>query len=812
MNYCYIVQEREHIRTNENIYKIGKTKQENLKRIQNYPNGSKLIIQIEVIDCDIFEKEIIQKFKEKYEQKKLIGTEYFEGNKSEMINDYIHIYNDFEKSQITTKCQIYKKISGNITDENQIIYYPYQELNKLIDLFDISIDYFNEKNGCSMKFTNKFMNDTNIQIYWNILNYYFSNSNNCQNDVNSLIELKNNIKNDIIENNIIIFLINYIQQMNTDQLQNINLQINIINNAITFKRYYNGNFIYDEKILSINLFEKILSKNDFYIEMENENITENDCFCEKFDDKLHTKIYNEIYKQGIVNFMIKIKNKNFDEKLFKNIVLEKYYEKNDNFIRMNENIEKNIITNIQKEIKYEIISDGEQYIGLKYFNKGIGSRLITNISSLDNLIQEDLEGWIVNNSNIYNNDFSLYYYGLNINFTISCIINNSDYLIEIYKNKEHNLDIDEKLDNCDINFNIITNEKYIIKQYDNLFIEINKCNFDETNNKYEYDITHELFKIQNEQIEKIILKQNKNNITQQLLLNNKMYDQILSMNNKYLKKEFKKKINILKYHEYTMSISTYDDNEIIYIMYDTLNKQICDKNKYCCEFGISNINSNRIGHSTIKKCSDLNEFDNILKILNDNQTYENFKQLCKSVLIENKSMKCIINKYNKRNMHEYNIGELLIWTLSKINCHVIEINNSDDITNIDANKLIVLKICKGNDKILIERVMKKYSINNIIIVNRTRTNININDYQQINYLEHAKSETMDKYIKSRDENNYEGIEMEDFFESQTSIFMDWVIGENILSNYISKINLEVEIENEKKYEEFEKKKRLHEIY
>jgi len=44
IGYIYLLQEREFIKTKENIYKLGKSKQENLKRIQNYPNGTILII------------------------------------------------------------------------------------------------------------------------------------------------------------------------------------------------------------------------------------------------------------------------------------------------------------------------------------------------------------------------------------------------------------------------------------------------------------------------------------------------------------------------------------------------------------------------------------------------------------------------------------------------------------------------------------------------------------------------------------------------------------------------------------------------
>ena len=59
IGYIYLLQEREFIKTKENIYKLGKTKQENLKRIQNYPNGTKLIIQLECENCDINEKKLI---------------------------------------------------------------------------------------------------------------------------------------------------------------------------------------------------------------------------------------------------------------------------------------------------------------------------------------------------------------------------------------------------------------------------------------------------------------------------------------------------------------------------------------------------------------------------------------------------------------------------------------------------------------------------------------------------------------------------------------------------------------------------------
>jgi len=119
--YIYLLQEREFIKTNEPIYKIGKSKQENLKRICNYPNGTKLLFQTICYNCDKLEKELIKIFKEKYELQKNIGLEYFKGNYKEMIKDIYAIifnkeeiiiksceikYSNFTLQQLRNKCKI----------------------------------------------------------------------------------------------------------------------------------------------------------------------------------------------------------------------------------------------------------------------------------------------------------------------------------------------------------------------------------------------------------------------------------------------------------------------------------------------------------------------------------------------------------------------------------------------------------------------------------------------------------------------------------------------------------------------------------
>jgi hypothetical protein len=89
-NFIYLIKEREFIITSKNIYKIGKTTQQNNKRLNAYPKGSVLIFHMMCNDCDNIEKILLKKFKNIFLIKKEYGNEYFEGNHLEMIKT---IYN-----------------------------------------------------------------------------------------------------------------------------------------------------------------------------------------------------------------------------------------------------------------------------------------------------------------------------------------------------------------------------------------------------------------------------------------------------------------------------------------------------------------------------------------------------------------------------------------------------------------------------------------------------------------------------------------------------------------------------------------------
>lgn len=89
--FIYLLREREFIKTGENVYKIGKSKQEFPKRFNQYPEGTELIFTLRVKDIDLFELQMIDLFNKLF--KKMRGKEYFEGDPDEMINLIVCYFN-----------------------------------------------------------------------------------------------------------------------------------------------------------------------------------------------------------------------------------------------------------------------------------------------------------------------------------------------------------------------------------------------------------------------------------------------------------------------------------------------------------------------------------------------------------------------------------------------------------------------------------------------------------------------------------------------------------------------------------------------
>jgi len=157
-NSIYLLQEREFINSNENIYKIGRTKQANIQRFNQYPKGSKLLLHIVCDDCDILETELIRDFKNKYIHRKDIGNEYFEGDYKEMIKD---IYNKI------TNCENIEYLNIKNNDYSKLCYK---------DIDDFISDFEEKTKEYSKKINIKDIDDSDTSKPNIIVNIYIFNN------------------------------------------------------------------------------------------------------------------------------------------------------------------------------------------------------------------------------------------------------------------------------------------------------------------------------------------------------------------------------------------------------------------------------------------------------------------------------------------------------------------------------------------------------------------------------------------------------------------------------------------------------------
>jgi hypothetical protein len=137
MEYIYLLQEREFIKTGEPIYKVGMTKQANLARFKSYPNGSTLLFHIACDNSRAAESAILVSFRTKFYPETFIGAEYFRGDYRLMIKEMFDIIYDTRIPEIKEKFNN-KYITPSISDKDRDI---------ILDMvkFYMEIDGFNHK-------------------------------------------------------------------------------------------------------------------------------------------------------------------------------------------------------------------------------------------------------------------------------------------------------------------------------------------------------------------------------------------------------------------------------------------------------------------------------------------------------------------------------------------------------------------------------------------------------------------------------------------------------------------------------------------
>lgn len=147
-NSIYLLQTREFI--NSSIYKIGKTTKPLLKRFNQYPNGSRLILQMECLDCDNCEKKLLEIFMTKYTNKLEYGREYFQGHSISMTRDIFNFIIDERQLKDT-------KVNVTIVDKPVKVAKPKKVLKPFKDIKEVkhvldkpeetSVDIKKENNG-----------------------------------------------------------------------------------------------------------------------------------------------------------------------------------------------------------------------------------------------------------------------------------------------------------------------------------------------------------------------------------------------------------------------------------------------------------------------------------------------------------------------------------------------------------------------------------------------------------------------------------------------------------------------------------------
>ena len=180
-NYIYLLQEREFIKTKENVYKVGMTKKENHERFNQYPKGSVLLFQIICNNCKNMEKFVLKKFKETFKQRKDIGNEYFEGEYKSMIDiiySTIKDENEIGICEDDDKDLVEENAEENIVEKEDIVEHwkivvkskKYQEnafknvCNKINNIFP---DYQQDLSfGRTKKFIKIILTDNEYYVYY----------------------------------------------------------------------------------------------------------------------------------------------------------------------------------------------------------------------------------------------------------------------------------------------------------------------------------------------------------------------------------------------------------------------------------------------------------------------------------------------------------------------------------------------------------------------------------------------------------------------------------------------------------------------
>ena len=709
---------------------------------------------MEVENCHEFENQVKEIFNKKYQRRKDIGNEYYEGNKDEMMEDYFNLKKSMKNVKTTNLKN--KNPQKNILDEKQTYYYPINELEKFYEILKNSINVFNVKNNTNIKYDYKTLHIL-MPVYKFILNWNIINIKNESINI-ELQKIKDKIEEDILEFTYLKSIVELLIETDIN-IENISELENLLINTLLL---LDGDVtLYYQK----KLIEKMFDANEI--------------------KELPLKIYNNVVENKIIEDIIKIKNNLTKLNLNKNcveyyekinyekrIIYSKYYKNNPSFQNFDLKMLKNIEDEIKKDVNYELIHDNDNnYFGVKYNTSLNRARFITNIINLYDIVEENLEEWIENNvyEKVYKNEYQ-YMIGLNIKFNPLSLINiiersaknkvkiSIENIMEIYNNYTENLD---KI----IKYNIY--ECKVVNYF-------SESDTESDDDDYDYNYDELIFGINNRNTEiyNYLITHNEKKITKTIIINEMYYNKLKDKNEKILN-NFLKNIKIISFNEYPISFENGICKKPMIIIYDTIKNTIKETDFYYGSSTTLQYIPNK------KQINNIDEYEKFLNCVMDIKSINEFKNFAKSVLCENKNLKCQIMKPG------YNIVEILLWLMYFIDYAKISINfENNTISDYKKElkfkkKIIILYVKSESDKIKAVNIMSKYN-NNYVIINNTNKQID-----EINIIENMTIKdikNLKKYFNNND--NLQDYEVYDLLEKELVMLFDWINGNNNLNEYM----------------------------
>lgn len=302
--FIYLIRLREFVNDNRNVYKLGMTTREFIKRMQQYSAKSvdEVYIKYYVDDCKYVESELKKIFNNTFIVMRDYGKEYYCGDVWEMVNtihNYIMDNNHYiDDSNNFKHVKINKKLKDRTYDDRTC--YDCFEIFKSITMFNKHM--LNKKNNKKMILhVDNFKCDLCGTIF-------FSESSMCYHKLQSCDEIKieitsemlwKNYFNDNLSNNLSNNLNDNLSNNPNDNQINSNISIKNINSSnkyINFKtaiEHINPTTEFEDinNIITINNLEKYLAEFDekLYI------------FPESIANLLNSILFGKYIKNTLIN-------------------------------------------------------------------------------------------------------------------------------------------------------------------------------------------------------------------------------------------------------------------------------------------------------------------------------------------------------------------------------------------------------------------------------------------------------------------------------------------------------------------------------